>query len=494
MDRNHPMLPGTTTYAPGETLPLLYNTSEEAPYQAYCETVIDPASPSHSPGLSLSESILRPRTPSLQFTFTLRQQEPHEVNQNTSLFLSAASSPEHPADDVPLLKTGKESKRQTTSPNCRQWSSDTTPGSPNHITPTVTPRGSHLLAPIKMTAYDRTPSHLRMQQMEPHKIATVRKILRKPIEGEPSYADANYHPLPFLPLRPFAVHDGYARLDEVQDGSIQDVSFGLHAQNGISKGERLKYSNEDESPSPPKHSEYPAKRRPLPDLPHGYSEPSLSRRNIDASSCPILSPPRHPPHICELSRSPRKNPFHDPTQLPSLAELYGPRGLLAKPQDDRRARLRTESKATTLRYQFGARLPRGTHVPPSKGSRVDRFHEQTEAFLYASPTQEYTPTPSIHSIEYFRTGPRRPPWGSYEDLEMQRLQRGDRRDGEHARRNRMALDSRSTLQQDHSTESLGLKSSIVVGDQDTQIQRKYSNMDVDDQAARGDAWCCCNVM
>jgi hypothetical protein len=481
MDRFHPMLPGNTTDAPSEALPLLYTTSGRHPYQSYCETVTDSSSPPRSSGLSLSNSILRSRTPSLDFAFDSQQREPNEAYQNILPVLSAASSPGRYVDDVPLLKTGSGSKRQTSSPNRKQRSSDTTTGSPNHITPAVTPRGSHLLARYKVTAYDRTPSHPRMQQMKPSNGATVRTIPWKPIEREKNYAVTKYHPLPLLPLRTFAVHDGYARLSDTGH------EVAIRAQEKTSTGERLEYPREDEPPPLPKHSDRYVKRRPLPAPPIDYSPPSPSKY-------PGLTPSPRNDYIRDSSRSHRRNILNHQAQLPLSAELYEPCGLLPEPEDDRQARRRTQPKETTLRYQFGDRPPRVADVPLSKPSRLDLFREQTDAFLYASPDQGSTLTPSIYSLAYIQTGPRPPPWRSYEDLEMQRLQRGDQREGEHVPRHRVAMDSRSTLQQDHSTESFGLKPSIVVEQFERQIEREFPD-GLGGQAARSESdWCCCVIM
>ncbi|KAF1935697.1 hypothetical protein EJ02DRAFT_301476, partial [Clathrospora elynae] len=198
MDCNHPMPLRIQIDAPSEAPPLLHNAPARRRYQPYCETVASSRPPSPNPLIlqPLHVSISRP----LRTNVDAQPQEHDEADQNKSLVQSAASSPAHHVGAATLLKTGRNSKRKGTSPNRTAASRDTESADPNHITQAVTPRGSHSLASVEVTAYDRTPSHPRMQQSVHFDIATLQTIPRKHIQRQDRYAGMAYHPLPPLPL------------------------------------------------------------------------------------------------------------------------------------------------------------------------------------------------------------------------------------------------------------------------------------------------------
>jgi hypothetical protein len=490
----------TITDAPDEALPLINDTSEWRTYQAYCESVVDSSSPPRSSGLSFSESIPRSRKPSLQLTLDPQPSRSLAIEHNASPVLSAASSPQRYSGSATLLKTGKETKRQTVFSNRRALPRNTTTGKVNHITRAVTPRGSHSLARFKVTAYDRPPSHPRMQRMESSNSPTARTIPRKPLQQSSQYAETGYRPRPLLPLRASAVQDGTQLHHETQNEPLLELSQSQHYAQAAQRGREKDYTSGEESPPPPEHNEHFIFRRPLPSLPYDCSEASQPKQSDtfkeeDSLYTALTSLPRLT-YIRSPSRSPCNHSLNDPTQLRSSADLYEPRGLLPELEEETRAR-RTELKETSLKYQFGEYPPRDADLLPPKPSRRDIFRPQTEYFLNADsdPTRASAPAPSILSSTDVQNGPRPPPWGSYKDLEMQRLQRGDRREVEHLRRHRLTPDSMSTLQKDHSTESLGLKPSIVVAQLAQQIEKEFPE-GLGVQSARGgiDWYRCCNVM
>ncbi|KAI4714668.1 hypothetical protein J4E89_000349 [Alternaria sp. Ai002NY15] len=167
---------------------------------------------------------------------------------------------------------------------------------------------------------------------------------------------------------------------------------------------------------------YLVPRRPLPDLPIDISPYHSSQRTAaqSASSSHVADGISYHA-LFESSISAREHRVSGSnTQEPTATDPYEPRGHWDDIDDDIRALRRTQPKDANLKYRFGQLPFFGSASPPLISPLRGNYPHSVGNFTNAAP--------SFHSSTDIQNGPRPPPWGSYEDLEIQRRQRGDARE------------------------------------------------------------------
>ncbi|KAF1828358.1 hypothetical protein BDW02DRAFT_584548, partial [Decorospora gaudefroyi] len=447
------MPPGIPRDASDEVLPLLDPTSEGRPYQAYCETVTSSRPP--SPQSLIPRPLCISPKPSAQILFDAHAPKPHESEQNRSLVLSAASSPGSYVDSATLLKTGRNSKSQTQSPNRKLFPKSTVSANSVHITRAVFPRGSHSLAPTRVIAYHQALSHPRVQQLDFVDSGTAQTISRKPVQQHDANVGTNSRPLPPLPLEPVVIEDEYTEMGAQEEATNHDENRQHFAQTATSIGREEELGRIKSLVR--KASEDGIQPRQLPS-PSKYNNPRLKVTFEDEVPSPVLAALPYNAYFRDLSISRQHNVRDNPAQFPSAAKLYEPRGYWSDIEDDRQARRRTQPKDANLKYQFGQLPSRGIHMPQPPPHR-DAYRQQVD---HSRPPPAHPPTD-------LQTGPRLPPWGSYADLEMQRRQRGNARERAQARAYCLTTDGMATYHHSHSMDSPGKEPSRGVDEYRQQI-------------------------
>ncbi|KAF1919150.1 hypothetical protein BDU57DRAFT_536163 [Ampelomyces quisqualis] len=193
------------------------------------------------------------------------------------------------------------------------------------------------------------------------------------------------------------------------------------------------------------------------------------------------------------------------TQLPSADELYTPRGFLSDIEDFRRAPRRTQPKDAKFRYQFGRRpsirFDNPPPTPPHRSAPITTNSSQPNQVGDHSIRDNYFAPLSLSSNLVAKVdtqlGPRPPPWGSTDNLEMRRQTRSDAREREDARKYRLTADSGSSLYKgSDSTDSLRENTMRrEVEEYREQVLRIYPDMEFNGRAGEGGRRrCCCVVM
>ncbi|EUC31948.1 hypothetical protein COCCADRAFT_99990 [Bipolaris zeicola 26-R-13] len=125
-----------------------------------------------------------------------------------------------------------------------------------------------------------------------------------------------------------------------------------------------------------------------------------------------------------------------------------------------------------------------------------RFHRRSHELFFQVPS--YTrphPAPLLHSSTDLQNGPRPPPWGTYDDLALQRRQRNERRGRTYNTPVTIVQGTTLTHQQTLSVVDGGEGLSREVNEYREQILRVYPDMAFDGHAGEGGReFRCCVVM
>ncbi|RMZ66539.1 glycoside hydrolase family 5 [Pyrenophora seminiperda CCB06] len=466
--------PDTASDVPGEALPLLEKSVERKSYQVYCETA---ASSSRSSSCdSLIPSPLQiPRVSSLHIESDSPTPENHESGQNTIHFQAAASIPEPKADSVTLLKPGKDDKTQTRTANCDTLADSAVS---HHITRAVTPRGSHSLASDKVTACDTILSHPRIQQMESVNCTTARTVLRKPIPHQGLHTGANYRQLPPLPLGEDSFKDEHSPGgDKYDEEDHEEGSRRVSFQMTTPIAGNLQDTHQ-------------IKQRSLPS-PYDCGELNELRESIATGASHLSDSLKAPlrPYIRNQSSNLQQCVIYDRVRSIAAESLHIPRGNWSDIDDDAFIPSRRQPKHAISKNNYG-KLPHQTaDIPRSIPPQYDVHTQPAEYF-----TQPSSPVPSTDSSLDNPNGPRPPPWGSYDNLELQRRQRSEARGRTHTRGALLTANSALAYQKAHSTDSLGKKPVREVEEYREQILGMYPDIVFNGEAGIGGRGRCCCVL
>ena len=478
---------GTSEERPGEALLSLHDTLARRPYQAYCVT--EASSRPSSPDNLIPKPLRTSKTPVLQVLIDAESDETEDCDQNNNLTQTAAGSPAQYVESATLRRTGQYSKRQTFLPNRKPLPERTRSGNtPNHITRAVTPRGSHSLAPSEVTVCDLPSSHPRMQQSTSSNNESDRTGSHKPIKqcGDP--LGTYQRPLPPLPLESASVI-GEQRGIEARSEDVHRSPDG-QVRSEYSQGPNELNTPDTQASPLYKRNHYLIPRRPLPDLPIDISPGHSNQSGASDRASPLLvvNESLYDTVFGESSIGAQEHHVLGSNKHESTAtDSYEPRGHWNDIDDDMRALRRTQPKDANLKYQFGQLPSFGSASPPLISPLRGNYSHSVGNFTNAAP--------SFHSSTDIQNGPRPPPWGSYEDLEIQRRQRGDARERAKVRGSRLTADSSSVYQKSMSTDSLGKDPSREVEEYREQILGVYPDMEFNGEAGRGDrGWCCCVLM
>ncbi|KAF1924571.1 uncharacterized protein M421DRAFT_8669 [Didymella exigua CBS 183.55] len=197
--------------------------------------------------------------------------------------------------------------------------------------------------------------------------------------------------------------------------------------------------------------------------------------------------------------------FTSDAQIPSSLRLYCSHDslLIANnnpyvSENSTLASRRTTPKDFKHKYTFGQR-PAALMTPSSSLGRSTNQHYNprlsTSKAQYRGLATLLRPLPSSLRVAEPQPGPRRPPWGSLEDLEERRGKRVDRRERDQAKQFRAQTLSETTTVLD-STESFGKQAmKMEVEGYRKQVVSVYPDMAFDGNAGKGGRRsCCCVVM
>lgn len=481
--------------ASNESSPLLHNDQNPRPCQAYCVTEASSRPPSPNTltprplriRRSLSpirddESRCLPSIPPTPSTTALIEQDHRDV------------------ENVPALGVGGDEEEEHTngSPQYRS----TMLLDANHITQAVTPRGSPPLMDNQPIMYDRTPSQVRMQRSTPEYVATTSTCRRKPLPQHAVDTSMAHRPLPPLPPETAPVKASYdvrrgshnADSEEVDEGEAWRPSLAYFGIEKLGDGPR------SQSQVVPQMSlETDAVHGPGSEPSRSSDEGPTTHRIMDKRTSYHSWKPRG-----RTTRSPARTDLGGHIQMASSGDLYEPRGLLSEMDDDRRAFRRTQPKDAKFKYQFGRRPSTGLERPPLPPPQQSLPNLSVIHYspTVTNPPQTYealrrpSPSPSLRSYAETQAGPRPPPWGSSDNLELRRQTRSEAREREEARRFRMTIDGGSSIYKgSDSMDSLRQNTMRrEVEEYREQVLQIYPDMEFDGNAGKGGRTCYCVVM
>ncbi|CAO2653169.1 Nn.00g025800.m01.CDS01 [Neocucurbitaria sp. VM-36] len=417
-----------------ESSPSFHDGPKRRPYQPYCVT--EASSRAQSPDVltPLPLRILPPRTE--EYDCGAQNRCPAESTPNIPLSQHAASSIK-PHDSVAISpKTESKCRGQNPLPNRVSPSGNTTSANPNHITQAVTPRGSHSIASSDATVCNETPSHPRMQWPVSPDTATAQQVSRKPLPGHSNYVGIDHLPPQHLSLWTNKTRVlGYAEFEPRDEGLDKHELRQPPMQPRTSQEVDEDQFNE----------QILGRRTDLPTIGISIDNPTGPSGQMVTLGYELPSPNSTVPLRKAYFKVPSRNSQHsdimdEHAQFPSSVELYTSSDRLLETNDERMAHRRTQPKDANLRYLFGQRPSRCSNMPPLTPSHC-RLNQRSDHDDMIGPTLPR----SLHSSTDTQGGPRPPPWGSYEALEMQRRQRGDFRERVQARMYRSLLDSSPLL-------------------------------------------------
>jgi hypothetical protein len=548
MDPNDRTPSGPRGAAPDESSPLLQNDSAIKPYQAYCVT--EPPSRVASPNdllplpLFMRASISRHRrreprtTPDRAFAQSPATKMLGDVTFDTLLNWDKENN-------SPKGKTNRKgSSRSTVLGSADHIARTVTPRGSHSLAAKPTLRYDRTLSQSRVQ--QNSPAYVAISATNQRKSLprTVKAPIpkRRPLPSIPvesMIVPNNPHPLPPLPVEVGEVLVAPHPLPPLpfEAGEVPD----LETHNGQSP--HVWYMNDNSEPllpqgnSPPGYS-FEDRNSSCPSTIDTIACGYQRRQNVDGHieapvkqvkprlffQVELQSPKSYAPRANVAIRKPNMTApkvrlWDNHVQFSSTPQAYVSRGLISDMDEDRRAHRRTQPKDAMFQYRFGYRpmmslemppptppyrvLPKSSHTavlqneeacgrpPPTPTHRILPVSSYSTP-KYTANREARLPIPSpLTSFPPFgaQPGPRSPPWGSYEDLEMQRRDRGDEREREDARQFRLRAST---------GKNLDLKESLVrreVEGYREQVLMVYPDMAFDGSAAerakgRDCCWCC----
>ncbi|KAF2249065.1 hypothetical protein BU26DRAFT_594753 [Trematosphaeria pertusa] len=366
-----------------------------------------------------------------------------------------------------------------------------------NVPPAATPRYS--AQTFSKQEYDETTR--RAQHVDPPDVRRL-GILRKPLLGRTEAVDMSAHPLPSLPV------ENRAPKHILQESDVAVVEEQWYDQN---RERRAEQTWDDYEIIAVESEGWPSEPIPTDSSVQTRSRPkdcglsALQQQNFRHNDLldPLSATPRNS-CVQEYTNVPRRSDtFDDHAQLPSSAELYTYRNTLDEAKEKQWATRKTQPKEQSMRYCFGERALTNTEhqraaseeptlrTPEPRSPHV-RFAEPTSC----PPTPRSSPSLSPRAL-YDTTrlkpyGPRQPPWGSSEDLELQRRSRTDVRARDDDIRERISAKSLRLLQARQGTS--GKKRMTEVEELREQIYEVYPDMTFEGDGDEEGCCCCCVVM
>lgn len=477
-----------------DTTPLLQCDVSQLPHQAYCETVTSsrPASPDlvPEPLRIISNREHGYGSNILRIEVVGHKRESHEAAVDTEQVQCPPTRPGNGLTDA--LETAAITinciPSNRTTPTGHKMSANS-----NHSAQAVTPRGSHS---ANQAVYHATPSprmRLGLSVESP-----TWAIVRKPVRQQTQNADMALHPLPPLPA--VDDQDSHAR-PHLRTSLDQGAKYSPREPFGVTQSLvwQHPYDRNDTSFSASHYVEANNPRARSLTL-YNPITPTLNEPNatFDHGSDPSRPrKPRYSPVLrgTGLQRTPPSHGAHNrDTHVPSSDELYPPRGILSGVNQGWAYR-RTAPKDAKLRYPFGRRPSAYLTQPP-----LTTRHHQTPRSPMKQSFDCITRPPSSQHPPTSQSGPRPPPWRSYDDLALRRLERGDARDRSRAQQLRSSsrVDSEALLGGEAGrVDGFGREGMRrEVEENRGQILKLYPEMtfEVDEGGGGWRRDCCCGVM
>lgn len=467
-----------------EASSLLHDTPEVRPYQAYCDTEIPSCPPSPE---NLAPSPLRVRKVYLeQIDMSAQASIIDASEQEISLTRVATSGPDKQVDFSRSIPMGSHIGKQNQRMDQRSFLGITSSATSDHTTQPINLRGSHSPSDDEVTAYDSESAIARVQPPEHIDRVTERTIPRRPVPENMGVLGITYRPLPQVPLEKVQL--------ESQDRS-QSTSEHVCAQCPLRTMEPT-----DERMEERDGKIYLRYRHGVHDVPcmsssdpPGYDEPSAAiLRLLPEDSLPSApSSPAYNAHVRHCGQTApetfggthtRHSSSTEPGNAPE--NVHGTNNEATVGLSDQFEDINLESP--------NAQLPPQIPEPAFQ----TRFHRRSHELFFQVPS--YTrphPAPLLHSSTDLQNGPCPPPWGTYDDLALQRRQRNERRGRTYNTPVTIVQGTTLTHQQTLSVVDGGEGLSREVNEYREQILRVYPDMAFDGHAGEGGReFRCCVVM
>ncbi|KAJ8108962.1 hypothetical protein OPT61_g7807 [Boeremia exigua] len=496
----------------GETESLDAATEAKPPYQAYCETITSsrPQSPevfttppTHSEPFSPVEVS---QTPTYTARITARKAS---LSSGSTSAVEGACPQEIVAPVALSTSDGNGSKQDVSARRISSRGDAVSKSRYHRASQSITPRGSHFGGTTDSMSRNHTPSLLQVQQANispepPTRVVTTPTPLR-----QKRYGRMNCHPLPPLP---FSSSDTliYAATDK-HDLTKTTINF--------SRGQMVKKSEQQQGQANVLHSaraDLDASHSVLPALSHdiilanataGHERPrsKASRRTVTFADDTTISsrsssPDRHSQILERPLRQSRS--FSSEAQVPSslrLCRSYDSlldASIVTEIDTKTHASRRTTPKDFQHRYVFGQRPPPRMSSSSNLGRLCSPHYNprlSTSKAQYRGLATLPRPLRTSVYVDEPQLGPRRPPWGSLDNLEERREKRIDARERDSAKQFRAATLSEATTL--GSTDSFGKeKMKKEVEEYKEQVISVYPDMAFDGSAGKGGRKCCCAVM
>lgn len=526
----------------GDQLPVQSTPPAPRPYQAYCETIASTRSPNpdifttpptHSGPFQPTQTprvitytariVSRRRTASNALSPSSSKAwsptSTYTLSPTPSNALSPTPSVSHPVQRTTAISPGSPRKGSKKIASTSQILAEMDTISTNRyhvVSQSASPRGSHLKETNGSMSRNHAPSPPQVQQESPPSPTTRVSTARTPVRHK-RYGRMEFHALPPLPPSPPKTP---------VDAKIDQQTFGQTTVNfsrGEIKRKPLHVQEQAASPHlacvdaytpppvlpPPDHACFPSATAG-----HERVESQASKRTVtfadDAtiSSQNSTSPDPHSYRRHQDQTQPlrQSKSFSPDTQIPSSLRLYRSHDDLSSPASNSantatQATRRTTPKDHKHQYPFGQR-PASSIVPPPIPSELTtrRYNPRlsTSKAQYCGLASLPLPLPSSLRIAPPQTGPRQPPWGSLEDLDLRREMRGDARERDQAAQFRAATLSQATTVGGVATrsvfEGLGEEMRKEVQEYREAVVGVYPDMEFDGSAGKGGRGRCCVVM
>ncbi|KAH6633569.1 hypothetical protein C7974DRAFT_174519 [Boeremia exigua] len=490
-------------------------TEATPPYQAYCETVS--SSRPHSPDIFTTPPThsepFQPAQITKAPTYTARITTRRATISSVSTSTPDAAVQQIIAPVAGLIADGTSSKQDVPAYRTPRRGSTVSPNRYHKVSQSLTPRGSPLKGTVDSMSRNRTPSLSQVQQANTLPKPTAQVITARTPLRQKRYGRMNYHPLPPLPppSQPPPPPPGNLKDAVTSQQVVGKVTVNFSRgeirrksvhQQGPLKALPLAGTNSSQRPTTPPHHD-----SNLANATAGHERPQskASRRTVTFADDMTISSRSSSPdcHSIILERSLRQSKsFSSETQTPSSLRQYrsydSVLGASNATESDTKthASRRTTPKDFPHKYAFGQRPSSRMNFSSGLGKAHNPNYNprlSTSKAQYRGLASLPPPLPSPPRGAESQAGPRQPPWGSLDNLEVRREKRGDARERDQVKQFRAATLSEATTL--GSTDSFGReKMKREVEDYKEQVMSVYPDMAFDGSAGKEGRRCRCAVM
>jgi len=424
-----------------EVSALLFRNRQIRPYQAYCVTE---ASSSRAPSpVAIPPTLLHHQRQTKDFSY----EKPNLRHGRHDSPPKSSASHIKPNDNlIKLLSQEKERNQPDLSTNQLPSPCDTKNTSKYHITPTVSPRGSHPLAACQTQVCDAAPSQLRVPPPVRAHVATSKAYQRKAPPRNIQRREMDGRPLPALPKE--GSPEGKSDEQPVPKKKKRVPSREYMESGAKGLGSTAKIKQDDRLPAIKtiitSRARPPGKSVTFRDEPEVLVQKDeetprqVSNNSSDAAQC-LSSLELYTPRVA-LEEMRKERQAHRRTQMNDdrLGRKSSSQIDIARPTPTHQYSTKpvekilsdtsqpTSSQATLLATSQSSSETPNVPLPPAS----PKHHHLPKPVASTKPLPHPTTTPlppSPFPIPSPNIGPRPPPWQSYTNLESQRRSRTEAR-------------------------------------------------------------------